>query len=88
MIIFILINLIFLALLFFEETIKMVGVKYFKKCCLFCMKLQTQIDKNVVVCEDYYLELKLPFLLDEFKRTSMELEKYKSNEKDNKYPDD
>ena len=52
------------------------------------MKLQTQIDKNVVVCEDYYLELKLPFLLDEFKRTSMELEKYKSNEKDNKYPDD
>ena len=39
LVIFILINLIFMGLLFFESTIKLVGIKYFKKCCQFCLRL-------------------------------------------------
>lgn len=39
LVLFITVNFTFLALLFFEQSIKMVGVKYFKKCCKFCMNL-------------------------------------------------
>jgi len=40
------------------------------------------------MCNDYYVELRLHNLLDGYKQTSIEIEKYKKFDNANMYPED
>lgn len=82
------VNLIFLAILFFEGSVKAIGYKYFRKCAEKSFKLQKHIEKQRITCDDYYIELNLHSLLDDYKKTSIEIEKYNKHEKEYRYPED
>jgi len=76
MIFFIAINSSFVTALFFEETIKIFFSKHLDKCCKLCKIFDLSVNKENTEHLDFYKELKLSFLLSEYIKTSMELERY------------
>lgn len=63
--------------LFFQSYVFRFGYKYLTCCFKYFKKIEISIEEIEAVSDDYYKEIDLKFILSEFQRTNIELDKYK-----------
>ena len=74
LIFFICCNMFFITLLVFQKPLTDYGIKYLGFLCIPCRRLQDRIEKTKIMHDNYYEYINLKFLLNEHKRTAVELD--------------